>query len=221
MAQISIHCYPTTSFLQLNLAYIKRILHLVPVKIITFKSSYNSLFKYWHSSAAPAADCQLLVYSAIFMVTSTTIFIQGVFFNCSSQIFSTKIKNNGQPIRDSVPWNSQFTKDPRWLNNVFLFSTEIWAEHFKKNTLYHPQLYIQKAVTSAPLLRSIFCRKQQYRYRYSTVQIRFLSAAIKRQVELDSNSVFGNWYICTADSRIKVEIYLGTLVNSVFCKVFQ
>ena len=105
----------------------------------------------------------------------------------------------------------------------FLFSTEIWAEQFKKNTLYHPQLYIQKAVTSAPLLRTIFCRKQQYRYRYSTVQIRFLSAAIKRQVELDSNSVLGNWYICTADSvsRIKVEIYLGTLVNSVFCKVFQ
>ena len=23
-------------------------------------------------------------------------------------------------------------KDPRWLNNVFLFSTEIWAEQLKK-----------------------------------------------------------------------------------------
>ena len=47
----------------------KRILQLVPVKIIILKSSYN-WFKYWHYSAAPAADCQLLVYSVIFMVTS-------------------------------------------------------------------------------------------------------------------------------------------------------
>ena len=44
--------------------------------------------------------------------------------------FSTKMKNDGQPIRDSVPW---CTKDPRWLNNVFLFSTEIWAEQLKKH----------------------------------------------------------------------------------------
>ena len=45
------------------------------------------------------------------------------------------MKNDGQPIRDSVPWNSQCTKDPRWLKNFFLFSTEIWAEQLK-NTLY-------------------------------------------------------------------------------------
>ena len=43
------------------------------------------------------------------------------------------MKNDGQPIRDSVPWNSRYTKDPRWLNNVFIFSTEIWAEQLKKN----------------------------------------------------------------------------------------
>ena len=43
------------------------------LKSIIFKSS--SKFKYWHSSAAPAADCQLLVYSAIFTVTSSTICI--------------------------------------------------------------------------------------------------------------------------------------------------
>ena len=42
------------------------------------------------------------------------------------------MKHDGQPIRDSVPWNSQCTKDPGWLNNVFLFSTEIWAEQLKK-----------------------------------------------------------------------------------------
>ena len=47
------------------------------------------------------------------------------------------MKNNGQPMRDSVPWNFQCTKDPRWLNNVFLFSTEIWADQLKKNTLYN------------------------------------------------------------------------------------
>ena len=42
------------------------------------------------------------------------------------------MKNSGPPIRDSVPWNSQCKKDPRWLNNVLLFSTEIWAEQLKK-----------------------------------------------------------------------------------------
>ena len=56
-------------------------------------------------------------------------------FLLSLPIFSTKMKNDGQPIRDSVPWNSRCTKDPCWLNNVFLFSTEIWAEQLKKN---HP-----------------------------------------------------------------------------------
>ena len=45
------------------------------------------------------------------------------------------MKNDGQPIRDSVPWNSRCTKDPCWLNNVFLFSTEIWTKQLK-NTLY-------------------------------------------------------------------------------------
>ena len=43
--------------------------------------------------------------------------------------------DDGESIRDSVPWNSRCTKDPRCLNNVFLFSTEIWAEQLK-NTLY-------------------------------------------------------------------------------------
>ena len=42
------------------------------------------------------------------------------------------MKNDGQPIRDSVPWNFWCTKDPRWLNNIFLFSTENWAEQLKK-----------------------------------------------------------------------------------------
>ena len=56
----------------------------------------------------------------------------GWFFWLVRPIFSTKMKNDGQPIRDSVPWNSRCTKDPRWLNNVFLFSTEIWVEQLKK-----------------------------------------------------------------------------------------
>ena len=42
------------------------------------------------------------------------------------------MKNVGQPIRDSAPWISQCTKGPRWLNNIFLLSTEIWAEQLKK-----------------------------------------------------------------------------------------
>ena len=61
--------YPTFFLLQLNPTYMKLILHLVSVKNITFKSSYN-WFKYWHTSAAPAADCQLLVCLAMFMSKS-------------------------------------------------------------------------------------------------------------------------------------------------------
>ena len=40
MALISIHFLPYFFLLQLNLTHIKRILHLVPVKIIILKSSY-------------------------------------------------------------------------------------------------------------------------------------------------------------------------------------
>ena len=42
------------------------------------------------------------------------------------------MKNDGQPIIDSVPWNSRCTKDHRWLNNAFPFSAEIWAEQLEK-----------------------------------------------------------------------------------------
>ena len=52
----------------------------------------------------------------------------GWLFQLFLPIFSTKMKNDGQPISDSVPWNSRCTKDPHWLDNVFLFSSEIWAE---------------------------------------------------------------------------------------------
>ena len=50
--------YPPFFLLQLNLTYMKRILHLVSVKNIIFKSSFN-WSKYWRSSAPPAPDCQL------------------------------------------------------------------------------------------------------------------------------------------------------------------
>ena len=74
MAQIFIHLFtPPFFLLQLNPTYMKRILHFVPLKNIVFKSSYN-WFKYWHSSAALVADCQLLLYLAMFIVTSTTIY---------------------------------------------------------------------------------------------------------------------------------------------------
>ena len=46
------------------------------------------------------------------------------------------MKNDGRPIRDSVPWNSRCTKDPHWLNNIFLFSIEIWAEQLKKHPVH-------------------------------------------------------------------------------------
>ena len=46
------------------------------------------------------------------------------------------MKNDGQPIRDYVRWNFQCTKDPRWLNNIFLLSAEIWAEQLKNHPVY-------------------------------------------------------------------------------------
>ena len=49
---------PHFFLLQLNPTYLKRILHIVSVKKITLKSYFN-WFNYWHSSASPAADCQL------------------------------------------------------------------------------------------------------------------------------------------------------------------
>ena len=49
-------------------------------------------------------------------------------------IFSRKMKNDGQPMRGFVPWNCWNKEGSRWLNNVFLFSTEIGAEQLK-NTM--------------------------------------------------------------------------------------
>ena len=54
-------------------------------------------------------------------------------FKLFLSIFSTKMKNDWQPIRDSIPWNSCCTKDPCWLNNVFLFSIIIRAEQLKQS----------------------------------------------------------------------------------------
>ena len=77
----------------------------------------------------------------------------GCFFLLFLPIFSTKMKNNGQPIRDSVPWNSRCKKDPRWLNNVFLFSTEILAGQLKKAPCIFDKyihLYIFRRDTTNP-----------------------------------------------------------------------
>ena len=59
MELISIHFLPHFFSFE-SYIYMKRILHLVPLQNIVFKSSYN-WFKYWHSLAALAADCQLLL----------------------------------------------------------------------------------------------------------------------------------------------------------------
>ena len=67
------------------------------------------------------------------------------------------MKNVGQPIRDSLPWYSWFTKDPRWLNNVFLFSTEIWAEQLKKAPCI---LYIVFLVLNWPSILEFWRRKK-------------------------------------------------------------
>ena len=53
------------------------------------------------------------------------------------------MKNDGQPIRDSVPWNFRCTKDPHWLNKIFLFGTEIWADQLKNNPVWLFVCYIE------------------------------------------------------------------------------
>ena len=60
--------------------------------------------------------------------SAKTIIIQGGFFLLVRLIFSAKMKNYGQPIRDSVPWNSQCTKDPCWLNNIFRCASISWFQ---------------------------------------------------------------------------------------------
>ena len=70
MALISIHFLPNISFLQLNLTYMKRILHLVSVQNITFKSSYNRFKIHIHQQLRPLTAN----YLAMFKVTSTTIY---------------------------------------------------------------------------------------------------------------------------------------------------
>ena len=62
--------YPTFFLLQLNPTYMKRILHLVSVKNITFKSSYNWFKIDIHQQLRPLTAN----YLAMFKVTSTTIY---------------------------------------------------------------------------------------------------------------------------------------------------
>ena len=80
----------------------------------------------------------------------------GWFFWLVRPIFSTKMKNDGRPIRDSVPWNFRCTKDPRWSNNVFLFSTEIWADQLKKPPCICLQLTTNLSFSSTNLLIGAF-----------------------------------------------------------------
>ena len=75
------------------------------------------------------------------------------------------MKNDGQPIEDSVPWNSQFTKDLRWLNNVFLFSTEIWAEQLKN----HPVCWRRREADT-----NCYCSSQPSSIRIGWVALYFL-----------------------------------------------
>ena len=70
MAQISRHFLPHFFLLQLNPTYMKRILHLVSVKNITFKSSYDWFKIDIHEQLQPLTAN----YLAMFKVTSTTIY---------------------------------------------------------------------------------------------------------------------------------------------------
>ena len=62
--------YPTFFLLQLNTTYMKQILHLVPMKNIVFKSSFNRFKIDIHQQLRPLTAN----YLAMFKVTSTTIY---------------------------------------------------------------------------------------------------------------------------------------------------
>ena len=62
--------YPTFFLLQLNPTYMKRILHLVPIKNIVVKSSFNWFKIDIHQQLRPLTAN----YLAMFKVTSTTIY---------------------------------------------------------------------------------------------------------------------------------------------------
>ena len=70
----------------------------------------------------------------------------GWFFLLVRPIFSTKMKNDGQPIRDSVPWNSRCAKDP-----VQKIPKDFWywklGGPVKKNTLYIAPMALMKDIT--------------------------------------------------------------------------
>ena len=71
MALLATHFLSHFFFLlRLNLTYMKRILHLVSVKNITFKSSYNRFKIDIHQQLRPLTAN----YLAMFKVTSTTIY---------------------------------------------------------------------------------------------------------------------------------------------------
>ena len=93
------------------------------------------------------------------------------------------MKNNGQPIRESVPWNSRCTKDPCWLNNIFLFSTEIWAEQLKK----HPVCIITKKEMSMKKIG-----KKNYYISYDQTSLVFLTWALQPKIPL----LLGSWTRC-------------------------
>ena len=70
MAQISRHFYPTFFLLQLNPTCMNQILHLVSVRNIVFKSSYNWFKIDIHQQLRPLTAN----YLAMFKVISTTIY---------------------------------------------------------------------------------------------------------------------------------------------------
>ena len=84
------------------------------------------------------------------------------------------MKSDGQPNKDFVSWNFQCTNDPRWLNNVFLFSTEIWAEQLQKNTLWDkyggPYLLNPKLVSISDF---------HFNSKLKTVQMKLMKASSK------------------------------------------
>ena len=92
------------------------------------------------------------------------------------------MKNDGQPIRDSVPWNSRCTKILVGWTTFFFLVLKFGRNSLKKTPcIIHNYTYKKQ-------LPVLHC-SGQYSVENSstdtgTVQIRFLSAAIKRQVEL-------------------------------------
>ena len=133
-----------------------------------------------------------------------------VVFQLFLPIFSSKMKNDGQPIRVSVPWNSRCTKGPRWLNNVFLFSTEIWAEQLKK-----------PPCTLVAIESSYFsvCQHVRVQISNSSASVFALTAFVRHLPHVRPHMYLKTWCVYAREALVTFVCLLTSMCHLVFLQL--